>query len=130
MFEKIKYPRTFLRTSRSVEKDIDQLLEELRAKTSVGLHLGCGPIYIPDLTNCDLHNKKADMNVNATDLSQFESSSVDYIENNHTVEHLSFKDTETTIKEWARVLKPGGLLVLTCPDITKVLLKWFTARHY
>jgi predicted SAM-dependent methyltransferase len=40
------------------------------------------------------------------------------------IEHLSFVDTEKALKEWHRVLRPRGMLVITCPDISRVCVKW------
>jgi len=40
------------------------------------------------------------------------------------IEHLSFSDTECALKEWSRVLRPGGLIVLTFPDISGIFRKW------
>jgi len=40
------------------------------------------------------------------------------------IEHLSFEDASQAIAEWARVLKKGGYLIITCPDMTAVALHW------
>jgi hypothetical protein len=37
---------------------------------------------------------------------------------------LSFEDASRAIAEWARVLKRGGCLIVTCPDVTAVALLW------
>lgn len=121
---KIIYPRIFLRNKKSVNKDIDHLLAELHKKAKKGLHIGAGNEKIEGLINCDFYNPNADMKVNATDLKMFPDNSIDLIENHHMIEHLSFKEAEKAFKEWSRVLKPRGFLVITCPDITKVAIKW------
>lgn len=42
-----------------------------------------------------------------------DNDSLDYVFNSHTLEHIS--DYKSTIKEWFRVLKPGGHLIIIVP---------------
>jgi predicted SAM-dependent methyltransferase len=37
----------------------------------------------------------------------------------HVIEHIPFTDVPATLKEWFRILKPGGLLIVECPDLLK-----------
>jgi predicted SAM-dependent methyltransferase len=123
-FDHIKYPRTALRLNRYVNADIDKLLLELRKNISKGLHLGCGSSKLPGLINCDLFNPDADSKVDCTNLSIFEDKSIDLIESHHMIEHFSFGETERALTEWHRVLRPRGLLVITCPDISRICRRW------
>ncbi|WP_431065178.1 class I SAM-dependent methyltransferase [Methylotuvimicrobium sp.] len=130
MISSPRYPNIIFRKKINVQKDIDSVIKSIRDNSPVGLHLGCGNNRIPGLINCDLFAEKADMKICATNLENFESESVDLIEHHHMIEHLSFKEALIGIKEWARVLKIGGYLIITCPNIHRVLLKWFLARRY
>jgi predicted SAM-dependent methyltransferase len=47
-------------------------------------------------------------------LEWFRDGSLDYVYSSHLLE--DFEDTEAVLKEWLRVLKPGGLLIIFCPD--------------
>jgi predicted SAM-dependent methyltransferase len=47
-------------------------------------------------------------------LEWFRDECLDYVYSSHLLE--DFEDTEGALKEWLRVLKPGGYLVLFCPD--------------
>lgn len=47
-------------------------------------------------------------------LPWFKDDSLDYVFSSHALE--DFEDTAGVIKEWVRVLKPGGHLVLFLPD--------------
>ncbi len=49
-----------------------------------------------------------------TDLSMFADNSWDAVFSSHVLEHLD--DTEAVLREWWRVIKPGGHLVLYLPD--------------
>lgn len=113
-----------MRRRRRVIADIDRLLADLRKDAGTGLHLGTGASKLPELINCDLYNPESDLKADATDLSMFDDRSVDLIETHHMIEHLSFGDTEHALAEWYRVLRVGGLVVLTFPDISAISLKW------
>jgi predicted SAM-dependent methyltransferase len=121
-------PRVFLRRRKKIEKDIGNSLRELRAISGVGLHLGAGSTRVDNMINCDLFNPEADQKVDATSLSDFQSETVDLIEHHHMIEHLSLSDFVRAIAEWRRVLKRGGYLVFTCPDITRVCICYLRAR--
>lgn len=47
-------------------------------------------------------------------LEWFRDGCLDYIYSSHLLE--DFEDTEAVLKEWLRVLKTGGLLIIFCPD--------------
>lgn len=54
---------------------------------------------------------------NCTDLSQFESGSVETIYASHVLEHLSYVDALLqALKEFRRVLRKDGLLRISVPD--------------
>ena len=59
----------------------------------------------PDVL-CDLH-----------ELTPFETASVDEVLAVHVVEHFWRWEVVDVLKEWARVLKPGGHMVLECPNL-------------
>jgi SAM-dependent methyltransferase len=124
------YPKTLFRHPKAIELDIDATINQIRTNASIGLHLGCGTTRISGLINCDAFVETADIKANALNLEGFDNESVDLIEHHHMIEHLSFQEAEIGIAEWARVLKVGGYLIITCPNINKVLLKWFLARRY
>jgi len=50
----------------------------------------------------------------AENLYWFKDDVLDYIYSSHLLE--DFFDTEAVLKEWIRVLKPGGRLIIFCPD--------------
>src|ERR1700744_2790138 len=59
-------------------------------------------------------------------------ASFDIVHSCHTIEHLAHPFT--SLKDHARVLKPGGLLVLDAPNIAliggdDILEEWFIANH-
>lgn len=50
----------------------------------------------------------------ATKLHWFRDGVLDYVYSSHLLE--DFPDTEGVLREWLRVLKPGGNLIIFCPD--------------
>jgi predicted SAM-dependent methyltransferase len=87
-----------------------------------GIDAGYGgdPI-IPTAITVDLpqpYTKVGDAVLNlggdARNLYWFKDNVLDYVYSSHLLE--DFEDTASVLKEWLRVLKPGGHLVLFCPD--------------
>lgn len=116
--------RTRFRRRRNVQADISRYIEFLRSSAGVGLHLGCGGHIIPQLINCDLYDPAADRKVGICDLSEFPTGSVDYLEANHVIEHLSFAEAEQGVSEWSRVVRNGGRIVVSCPDMDRLVRRW------
>jgi len=92
------------------------------------LHLGCGKRNFPGFINVDLadfshiHHKRS-----INDLSVFEDESIDLIYASHVLEYFNLSDVSLVLKEWRRVLKPGGILKLAVPDfegLTKAYEKY------
>jgi len=50
----------------------------------------------------------------AAELRWFQDGVLDYVYSSHLLE--DFPDTEGVLREWLRVLRPGGNLVIFCPD--------------
>jgi SAM-dependent methyltransferase len=50
----------------------------------------------------------------AENLHWFRDDVLDYIYTSHLLE--DYIDTESVLREWLRVLKPGGRLIIFCPD--------------
>ena len=55
---------------------------------------------------------------NANDLSQFENDTFDQLYASHVLEHFDFRDElPMTLREWNRVLVPGGTVFISVPDL-------------
>lgn len=86
-----------------------------------GLDVGAGDFKIlPHAISVDNMNHaqfgfnvRPDIEAEADDLSIFASQSMDFVYSSHTLEHVI--DMTKTLKEWWRVIKQGGLLVLYLP---------------
>lgn len=55
---------------------------------------------------------------NANDLSRFADDTFSEIYASHVVEHLDYTgELQATLKEWHRVLEPGGRIYISVPDL-------------
>jgi ubiquinone/menaquinone biosynthesis C-methylase UbiE len=56
----------------------------------------------------------ADLVASIDDLPMVDDGSVDVIISRHSLEHIL--DSVKTLKEWRRILKSGGIIILVLPD--------------
>ena len=84
----------------------------------VRLHLGCGRKKLDGWINCDLYGSDMDIDIRKL---PFDDNSVDEIMAIHVCEHFYIHDILKVLKEWRRVLKPQGKMVLELPCLDKVL---------
>ncbi len=90
-----------------------------------GLDLGCGPlkqfphwIGIDNRVDAHLYNIQINPDVTvetAEKLDMFASGSMDFCFSSHLLEHIDIERVPAMLKEWWRVLKPKGHLVLYLP---------------
>ena len=82
------------------------------------LDLGCGPRKCwPDMIGIDLNpNSNADIKAPIDTLPLFASNSMDAVFSSHALEDFAEEDISRVLKEWSRVIKVGGNLVLYVPS--------------
>ncbi|WP_457608468.1 class I SAM-dependent methyltransferase [Nitratifractor sp.] len=89
------------------------------------LHLGCGRKYIPGFVHIDLQDfDHIDYRRSVDDLGFLEDNSVELIYSSHVLEHFGRHEYRRVLREWYRVLRPGGILRIAVPDFEAV------ARYY
>lgn len=86
----------------------------------IKLHIGGNQPH-PDWKILDVEARpEVDFVGNASCLQQFESESVDVIYASHVLEHFYYglnNELLKTLSEWYRVLRPGGSLFISVPDL-------------
>jgi len=91
------------------------------------LNLGCGDKILPNYINVDVAvarlGKTPDVLCDLRKLTPFEDQSIDEILAVHVVEHFWHWEAVDILKEWVRVLKPGGLMILECPNLLSACLE-------
>ena len=86
------------------------------------LDVGCGPYKtFPHWIGVDNGHHWGPMGVDvkidtAERLDLFSSQSCDGVFSSHLLEHIPYENVGATLKEWCRVIKPGGHLMLYLPD--------------
>lgn len=76
----------------------------------VKLNIGAGDVVIPGFTPID-----AKFGHDAARLN-YGDETVDAIRASHVLEHFSYRDVPNVLREWVRVLKPGGEIHISVPD--------------
>ena len=91
------------------------------AVAPIRLNLGCGDKILDGYVNVDVvesrAGKRPDVICDLHELSAFESNYADEILAVHVVEHFWQWEVVDILKEWTRVLKPGGKMILECPNL-------------
>lgn len=111
-------------------KLFNQVLKEPKKNTvieekKVMLHIGCGTNYFEDWINIDNNSdnniQKLDLNWDLRNPLPYKDHTVDYIYNEHFLEHLTVEEGLKTLKDFKRVLKYGGVLRIAMPDLKDVI---------
>lgn len=80
-----------------------------------GLDLGCGNTKIKsEAIGIDLLSPYADMRLDARLMPFYDNEHFDFIYSSHLLEEI--QNTEATLKEWLRIIKKGGYIVLYQAD--------------
>ena len=87
----------------------------------VKLHLGCGEKYIPGFIHIDFADyEHIDFQQSIGHLQQYKKNEVDLIYCCHAFEYFDRDIAKYALREWRRVLKPGGTLRLAVPDFAAI----------
>jgi predicted SAM-dependent methyltransferase len=91
----------------------------LAAEADPMLHIGAGPLRLPGWLNTDLVAGEVQLDVGRR--LPLPDSSFAYVFGEHVIEHLAPGASDRLLRELHRVLRPGGVLRLTTPDLAKIV---------
>jgi len=100
----------------------------LPAHTSHKLQVGSGQNILPGWFNTDYFPREEVFFLDVTKTFPIASNAFDYIFTEHHIEHISYKEAVFMLKECARILKPGGVIRITTPDLKSTLANYLDDR--
>lgn len=143
MTSKANTPKTVKATAPNAnpQEKVDEVVVNMEhpdcEAEGIRLNIGSGTDIKEDYLNVDRYAQKADANWDMRELP-LNDDSVAQIICYQTLEHISQNDVFPTLKEWYRVLKPRGNVIITVPDIVSICQQvvdnpeddWVLARVY
>jgi len=85
------------------------------------LEIGCGGSRLPEFETLDIvGGPNMDYVYDAAKPLPFKDNTFDLIYASHVLEHIPWYKTEEVLREWVRILKPGGQLEVWVPDGLKI----------
>ena len=79
------------------------------------LNLGCGKNELPGYDNRDIKAGQPCYPL------PFADGTVEEVRASHVLEHLTFRQAREALRDWFRVLQPGGVIRVAVPDVRKCL---------
>lgn len=107
-------------------KFIDRYMNQEGVKK---LQLGCGFNILEGWLNSDYEPKSRGLiRIDATQSYRFADDTFDYIFSEHLIEHLSFEQGQFMLKECFRILKDGGKIRISTPDLAFLIALYRTDK--
>lgn len=92
------------------------------AQKIAGLNLGSRTRSVEGFLNMDIDaHPGVDFVGDVADLSRFSAGSIPEIFASHILEHFPYPKTLDVLKEWFRVIEPGGKLYVAVPDFERAI---------
>lgn len=95
-----------------------------------GWQIGCGPFPIEGWLNSDIPpNDKMDAAIDITKPIAMRDDYLDVIYGSEVIEHIPLAAARQFLREAYRVLKPGGVIRLTTPDMEGICKEYLSRRE-
>ena len=88
------------------------------------LHLGSGTVRLDGWLNIDLETPQADLHCDIRRPLPFPSGSARLIYHEHVMEHITLDEALICLRDWHRLLEPGGVLRIATPDLTYLVERY------
>ncbi len=108
--------------SRGGRSDRALIADHLASSEDPRLHFGCGTRCLDGWLNADLSPRTNEsIRLDATEPLPFPDETFAYVYSEHMIEHVDYLDGRGLLSEWLRVLRPGGRLRVSTPDLERLL---------
>jgi len=99
------------------------LAKRVMSEDRLRLNLGSDWSQVSGFLSVDFNEAVSpDVVADVRSLPMFATDTVDEVYASHVLEHLTWPDGLAALREWLRVLKPGGMLTVAVPDVEGVYL--------
>jgi predicted SAM-dependent methyltransferase len=97
-----------------------QIIKNYLSQTHIRkLHIGCGNNILEGWLNSDYCPRSATiLHLDAAQSFPLGNDEFDYIFSEHMIEHVSYSQGQTMLKECFRILRPNGTIRLSTPDLS------------
>lgn len=92
------------------------------------LHLACGTNVMPGWANVDLEGPASVIKLDLTAPLPVPSGALDAVYSEHFIEHIDRPQAQRLLAECHRVLKPGGVLRVSTPDLRTIVQHYLAGR--
>lgn len=110
----------------SSDEDVRKFIK--KKKGLLKLNIGCGTDYKKGWINIDNNSdnniKKLDINWDLRKPLPIDDGTIDFIFNEHFIEHLSVNEARVALKEFKRILKEDGVMRIAMPDLKDVIANY------
>ncbi len=121
LVDDVRTARHWLR-SRGGRTDRKLIVEHFAAVDSPRLQLGCGTRLLDGWLNSDFVPRTTEaIRIDATEPLPFDDSTFAHVYSEHMIEHLDHLAGQRLLGEICRVMRPGGRLRLSTPDLGRLL---------
>lgn len=109
----------FSHAKRKVLRTDELLVHSYLASNNIKkLHIGCGDHALPGWLNSDYYPVSDNvLRLDASKAFPFKDDTFDFIFTEHMIEHICYADAAAMLKECHRVLKDGGKIRVSTPDL-------------
>ncbi|MFI5213605.1 MAG: class I SAM-dependent methyltransferase [Gemmatimonadales bacterium] len=88
------------------------------------LHLGCGTVRLEGWVNVDIETSQADLTLDITRGLPLLDGAARLIYHEHVMEHITVDEAKACLRDWFRLLEPGGVLRIATPDLAYVVERY------
>ena len=93
-------------------------------RSGLKLHLGSGTVRLDGWVNIDLETPQADLHFDLTRGLPLPDGCARLVYHEHVMEHITLEQGRFGLRDWHRLLQPGGILRIATPDLAYVVERY------